>query len=198
MKTLALAMAATLVITSCASQNIAPTTVHMEASQNELAHDETVSAEGVTDYYPNKSAPHETLFKGQNGSLVDSTCMNADCSTTLWKVRDSSVYPDGSYRVLKTDDPNVLLMQDVEGVKTIGYLAKNHGGVWSLQPDLQQAQAYEHKGDTARTVGKVVLAALIVGVAVAAVGAAAAADANANTVTTRCSSFGNSTTCTTR
>jgi hypothetical protein len=35
-------------------------------------------------------------------------------------------------------------------------------------------------------------------VLVAVLGAAAAADENANTVTTRCTSFGDSTTCTTR
>jgi hypothetical protein len=197
-KRIAITLAGVLLLTSCAAQSIQPTTVHMDASQTELEHDETVSAEGVTDYYPNKSAPHETLRKGENGSLTDTTCMNANCSTALVKLRGSAALPDGSYLFLKTDDPNIVRMQDAQGDRPIGYAARNHGGAWSILPDLQQAQAYEHKGDTARTVGKVLLLVLVVGLAVAVVGAAAAANVNANTVTTRCSSFVNSTTCTTK
>ena len=197
-KRIAITLVGVLLLTSCAAQSVQPTTVHMEASQNQLEHDETVSAEGVTDYYPNKASPNETLFTAQNGSLTDTTCTNANCSTALVKVRGSAAFPDGSYLFLKTDDPNIVRVQDAQGDRPIGYAARNHGGAWSIQPDLQQAQAYEHKGDTARTVGKVLLAVLIVGLAVAVVGAAAAADARANTVTTRCSSFVNSTTCTTK
>lgn len=196
-RSIALALAVAF-LSSCSAQKIRPATVHIETNANETEHDETVSSEGTTDFYPNKSSPRETVFKGTNGSLLDATCSNANCSDMVIRVRHSPVYPDGTFQLLKTDDPNVLMLKDVEGASVLGYAAKDHGGTWKLLPDLQQAREYEHKGDTARTVGKVALGVLLVGVLVAAVAAGAAAEANADTVTTRCTSFANSTTCTTR
>ena len=86
-----------------------------------------------------------------------------------------------------------------EPARTLGYFAKNNGGGGlKFFADLQEAQSYEHEGDTARTVGKVAVGVLLVAALVALAAGAAASEANANRVTTTCSSFGNSTTCTSR
>lgn len=201
MREIAILVSIALLLTSCSAQSVTPTTVHVEASSNQLEHDETITSEGTTDFYPSKASPHEMIFTGQNGSTSDATCLNSDCSNLLLKVKGSAIYPDGALQVLKTDDPNIFMVKDgYEGTTILGYAAKDHGGTWKYLPDLQQAQTYEHHGDTARTIGKVVLVVLLVGLFVAVLGAAAVADAqtNTNTVTTSCTSFGDTTTCTTR
>jgi hypothetical protein len=198
LKTVAILLAGCFLLTACATQKVTPTTVHLESSKSEPEHDEIVTDEGVSDFYPNRTAPHEMVFIGKNGGTTGLTCLNSSCSQMLLKSNGSGLYPDGSYQLIKTDDPNVMMIRDVEGAKVLGYVAKNHGGEWKELPDLAQAQAYEHHGDTARTVGKVVVGVLLVGLLVAVVGAAAAADANVNKVTTKCSTFGTTTTCTTR
>ena len=198
MRIVAIALSLVFLLTSCSAQSIKPTTVHIEASPNQLEHDETITAEGVTEFYPSKASPHEMIFTGQSGATSDATCIDNSCLNLILKVRNSAIYPDGTLRVLQTDDPNIFMVRDAEGTTILGYAAKDHGGTWKFLPDLEQAQTFEHHGDTARTVGKVVLGVLLVAVLVAVLGAAAAADANANTVTTRCTSFGDSTTCTTR
>ena len=198
MKRMAILIAGCFLFASCASQKVTPTTVHLESSKTDPEHDEIVSEEGVTDFYPNRTTPHDIVYIWKDGGTTGLTCLNVSCSQMLLKSHGSALYPDGSFQLVKTDDPNVMMVRDVEGAKVLGYLAKNHGGEWKELPDLEQAQAFEHHGDTARKVGKVVVGVLVVGLLVAVVGAAAAADANANKVTTKCSTFGNSTTCTTR
>ena len=195
---MAVIFAGCFLLASCAAQKVTPTTVHLESSKSDPEHDEIVSEEGVADFYPNRAAPHEIVYIGKSGGTTGLTCMNASCSQMLLQSHGSGVYPDGSFQLIKTDDPNVMMIRDVEGSKVLGYIAKNHGGEWKELPDLEQAQAFEHHGDTARTVGKVVVGVLLVGLLVAAVGAVAAADANANSTTTKCSTFGATTTCTTR
>lgn len=195
-KSIALAAGAALLLSSCSAQRVQPATVHVDANANQLEHDETVSNEGVTEFYPNKTAPHETVFKGSDGTLFDGTCANADCSTVIVRVRHSPLYPDGTFQLLQTDDPNVLMLRDANGDKTVGYVARDHGGTWKLLPDLQQARDYEHKGDTARKVGKILLGALLVGALIVALSAGAAAEARANTLTTTCTTLGKRTTCT--
>jgi hypothetical protein len=155
----------------------------------------------VTEFYPNKTAPSEVIYRSKNGGILDATCINGNCSDLLIKISGSSKYPNGTtFQLLKTDDPNILMIRDADGTKVVGYVTRDHGGTWKLLPDLEQAQAYEHQGDTARAVGKVALGALLVAALVVAIAGAGAAEAraNANTVTTQCTSFGNSTTCTSR
>jgi hypothetical protein len=198
LKTLAIIIAGCFLLTSCASQKVTPATVHLESSSSDPEHDEIVSEDGVADFYPNRFTPHDIVYIAKNGGTTGLTCLNAGCSQMLLKSHGSDVYPDGSFQLVKTDDPNVMMIRDVEGTRVLGFAAKNHGGEWKVLPDLEQAQAFEHRGDTARTVGKIVVGVLVVGLLIAVVGAAAAADAKANTVTTKCSSFFNTTTCTTR
>jgi len=166
-------------------------------ANGESEHDEVVLPSGdLVDIYPDRVTPHEAIFHKASGGKIDAICLNEHCSNMHLQISGSKLVPDGAYQLLQTDDPQLVMVRDGEGTRTLGYIAKNHGGSSQLFPDLQQAQAYEHKGDTARTVGKVVGGALLIGAIVVLAGAAAAADARANTVTTRCSSFGNSTTCT--
>ncbi|HYL58780.1 MAG TPA: hypothetical protein VEU51_07905 [Candidatus Acidoferrales bacterium] len=177
MRQIAIALSIVLLLTSCAAQSIHPTTVHVDATKNELEHDQTITSEGTIDFYPSSASPHEIIFTGQNGSTSDAICMDSACSNLLVRVKNSA-FPDGSLRLLQTDDPNIFMVKDAEGATILGYVAKDHGGTWKLLPDLEQAQTYEHHGDTARTVGKVLLGVLVVGVIVAVQGAAAAAGAD--------------------
>jgi len=196
MKHLASALAVCFLVTSCA-QAVQPVAVYIPMVNGESEHDEVVLPTGdVEDIYPNKATPHETIFHKANGGKIDAICLNEKCSDVHLQISESKVFPDGAYQLLQTDDPMLIMVRDVEGTRTLGYLAKNHGGGSQFFPDLQQAQAYEHKGDTARTIGKVVGGTLLVAALVVLAGAAAAADARANTVTTRCTSYRNSTTCT--
>ena len=171
----------------------------MQASASQEEHDEVVSQDATADYYPNRQTPHEVVFRKNSGGLIDATCMDATCHQLQLKIIGSKTLPDGGYQFLQTDDPHILMVRDYDGERTLGYFAQNNGG-GGLQffPDLQQAQSYEHKGDAARTAGKIAVGVLLVAALVALAAGAAAADANANRVTTTCSSLGNSTTCTSR
>jgi hypothetical protein len=93
------------------------------------------------------------------------------------------------------------MVRDGNGERTLGYLATNdHSKAVRYVQTIADATAFEHKGDTARTVGKVALyTLLIVGVvALVAAGGYEAARENraANTVTTTCRTFATVTTCT--
>jgi len=171
----------------------------MQASAYQEEHDEVVAPDATADYYPNRQTPHEVVFHKASGGMIDATCMDGECHQLQLKISGSKTLPDGGYQFLQTDDPHILMVRDYEGTRTLGYFAKNNGGGgMKFFPDLQQAQSYEHKGDAARTAGKVAVGVLLLGALVALAAGAAAADANANRVTTTCSSFGDSTTCTSR
>jgi hypothetical protein len=195
MKVLACVLVVCFLVSSCA-QVAKPAAVHIPMTNGESEHDEVVYPNGdVIDVYPDKVTPHEVIAHKANGAKIDAICLSEKCSDMHLQISGSKVVPDGSYQMLQTDDPGLIMVRDGEGTRTLGYIAKNNGSS-QFFCDLQQAQDYEHKGDTARTVGKVVGGTLLVAAVVVLAGAAAAADARANTVTTRCSSFGNSTTCT--
>jgi hypothetical protein len=210
MRYFAVAFALCFWISSCA-EAAKPATVHLEMSAGESEHDEMAYPSGdLIDIYPDHVTPHEVIVRKANGGKIDAICLGENCKNVRLQISGSKILSDGSYQLLQTDDPKLMMVRDSEGDSTLGYLVTNAGGAQFFTdqedarsggaqffPDLQHAQAYEHKGDTARTVGKVVVGVLLVGALVVLVGAAAAADAQANTVTTRCSSAGNSTTCTT-
>jgi hypothetical protein len=206
MKGLALVTSICFLLTVCA-QAAKPATVHVEMVSGESEHDEAVYPSGdVIDIYPDHATPHEIIVRKANGGRIDAICLNSACSNIRLNISGSKILADGSYRLFQTDDPKLMMVRDGEGSQILGYLASNNGSAQFLtaqgEPggakyfaDLQQAQAFEHKGDTARTVGKVVVGALLVTALVVLVGASAAAAARSDTVTTRCSSFGNTTTC---
>jgi hypothetical protein len=201
MKSLAIALAVCFLITSCA-QSAQPITTHVDANSFLPEHDETISANGtVADYYPNRASPHEVIFQKPNGAMLDASCMDTICHQMTLKISGSKKIPNGNYQFLQTDDAHIIVVRNGEGTSTLGYLAKNNGGgQMKFFPDLQEAQAFEHEGDAARTAGKVVVGALLVtALAALVVGAAAAqasANARANRVTTNCTSVGTNTTCT--
>jgi hypothetical protein len=202
------ALSVCFLVSSC-GEVAKPATVHLEMSGGESEHDEIVYPSGdVIDVYPDHATPHEVIVRKANGGKIDAICLGQNCKDVRLQISGSKVLADGSYQLLQTDDPKLMMVRDSEGTSIIGYLVTNTSGAQFFTdqedarsggaqffPDLQQAQAYEHKGDTARTVGKVVVGVLLVGALVVLVGAAAAADAQADTVTTRCTSWGNSTTC---
>ena len=208
--TLSVALSVCLLVSSCA-QAVNPAIVHIDLANGESEHDEAVYPNGnIIDVYPDHVTPHVVIVRKANGGRIDAICLGQNCKNVRLQISGSKLLSDGSYQLLQTDDPKLMMVRDGEGTSTLGYLVTDAGGAQFFTdqedaraggaqffPDLQQAQAYEHRGDTARTVGKVVVGALLVGALVLLVGAAAAADARANTVTTRCSSVGSSTTCTT-
>jgi hypothetical protein len=208
MRYLVRALSLCFLLSSC-GEVAKPATVHIEMNGAESEHDEVVYPTGdVIDVYPDHVTPHEVIVRKANGGKIDAICLGENCKDVRLQISGSKVLADGSYQLLQTDDPKLMMVRDSEGTAILGYLVTNTSGAQFFTdqedarsggaqffPDLQQAQAYEHKGDTARTVGKVVVGVLLVGALVVLVGAAAAADAQADTVTTRCSSVGNSTTC---
>jgi hypothetical protein len=130
-------------------------------------------------------------------------CLSAGCQNSKLKIIGSSKMPDGIYVLAITDDPNISMVRDSTGERTLGYLATNdHSKAVKYVQTIADATAFEHKGDTARKVGKAALyTLLIVGVvALVAAGGYEAARANqaANTVTTTCQTFATTTTCTSR
>jgi hypothetical protein len=192
------AVAVCFLLTSCA-RAAQPLAVHMQATRYQDEHDEVVSRDSVADYYPSRQSPHEVVYHKLSGGMLDATCMDAGCKQLSIKISGSKTVPDGTYQFLQTDDPHIIMVRDSEGARPLGYLARNNGGgVLKFFPELQDAQDYEHKGDAARTAGKVVGGALLVAALAALFVVAAAAAANANRVTTTCSTFGNTTTCTSR
>jgi hypothetical protein len=195
MKSIARAMAICVVFSSCATTE-KPVTVHILPTSTVAEHDETVSPNGtISDFFPNATSPHE-MVATRGSQLMDLSCIDANCKNVNFLIRGSSTVPDGNYQLLQTDDPKLIMLRDSTGDRTLGYLADNKG--MKFFPTLQQAQDYEHKGDAARTAGKIALGVLLVGALVAVAAAAAASEAQSNSVTTTCSSFGNSTTCTSR
>ena len=147
----------------------------MQANHYQAEHDEVVSPQGVTDYYPDSTNPHEIVMLGKEGGMLDAVCMDSDCKQMVLKVRGSNLVPNGSYQFLQTDDPQIKMVRESDGTRVLGYLAQNHGGGdYQFFPDLQQAEAYEHKGDAARTAGKVALGAVLVAGLLAVMALAAA------------------------
>lgn len=157
MKRLARTVAACFLLSACAHA-AQPVAVHMQASALQAEHDEVVSSDAVMDYYPNRETAHEVVFHRLSGGMIDADCMDAGCQQISLKISGSKVIPDGGYQFLKTDDPHIIMVRDYEGTRTLGYFVQNNGGgKFQLFQDLQQAQAYEHQGDAARTAGKVVV-----------------------------------------
>ncbi len=165
-----------MIFASCA-QAVRPTKVHLEATQSNLEHDEVVFANGVADYYPDQVDAHAVVIHANDGSVVEAKCINSKCATLLVKItRDGSASPAASLELVQTDDPNILMVRDQTGDRILGYMANNRG-TWKYLPDLAQAQAHEHKGDTLRTVGQVTLTALLVSALIVVIVAAAAVGA---------------------
>jgi hypothetical protein len=208
MKLLVGVLSVCFLVSSC-GEVAKPAAVHIEMSGAESEHDEVVYPSGdVVDIYPDHVTPHEVIVRKANGGKIDAICMAQNCKDVRLQISGSKILFDGTYQLLQTDDPKLMMVRDSEGTSILGYLVTNTSGAhfFTDQEDkqsggaqffsnLQQAEAYEHRGDNARSVGKVVVGVLLVGALVVLVGAAAAADAQANTVTTRCTSIGNSTTC---
>jgi hypothetical protein len=181
-----------------------PVRTHIISTRAVPEHDEVVSGQGTIDYYPDKADPTEIVLKGtQEGRLIDIKCLTAGCQNAKFKIVGSAMMPDGDYMTATTDDPNIVMMRDSGGDQTLGYLATNdHSHSIKYVPTITDANAWEHKGDTARKVGKVALYTLLVSVvivaAVAGGYAAARENERPNTVTTTCTNYGFTTTCTSR
>ncbi len=124
------------------------------------------------------------------------TCMDADCQNLTGEIVGSPVIADGIYKVVRTDDTRVAWVQK-EGV-TVGYMVSRTGTDSAFFKTLPEAQDYEHKGETIKLVGKIILITLLVGIVVFVAAAGAAEASESNYTTTQCTTFGVTTTCTTR
>jgi hypothetical protein len=194
-RSLSFAFAVCLLVTSC-SQLPQPVTVHIEANSYQEEHDEVVSQDSITEYYPSRQELREIVIYNLSGGILDAICLDACCQQMALKVMGSKIMPDGGYQFIRTDDPHVVMVRDYQGVQTLGYLAQNNGGRGlKYLADLQQAQSFEHHGDTVRATDKVGTDTLLVAAMVALVGVAALAGDNADSATTDCSTLGSSTTC---
>ena len=202
----AIATAASLLTFGCTQANQA-VSLHMAASQTEPEHDEVESSDYVAQYYPNRTSPNEVVFRYKQGGMADITCLNRDgntCTQFKVKITGTPEMPEGTYQFVPSDDPKIVVVKNEDGGQTLGYLSSNWSGHGGYYNTLQEAQAHEHEGDAWRTAGKVVLYTLAVVAVIGLVGIVvlAAAEESAPppqpTVTTTCSSFGYTTTCTSR
>jgi hypothetical protein len=185
-----------ILVTSCAAQ--APTIAHLDDSQTEQGHDELIYPHATIDIYPNRNTPHRIVMREDNGAFQDLTCMDDQCLNLVGPIRGSQIVQDGIYQVVRTDDPKVAMLRNPDNQAVAGYMVSRTGTDSAFFKTLPEAQAYEHKGDTLKLVGKIVLVTLLVGVVVLGAAAAAQSQANANTVTTRCTTIGITTTWTSR
>lgn len=203
LKQTARAMAISLAISSCATAQ-RPVNTHIISTPAMAEHDETVSTNGTIDYYPNANDPAEIVLKGsQAGQFIDIKCLTPGCQTSRFKIVGSPFMADGDYLTVKTDDPNITMVRDIGGEQTLGYLATNdHSHAIKYVGNIKDANDFEHKGDTLRMAGKVAVFSLLVGVIiVAAIYAGPAlehANSHPDTVTTTCTNYVFTTTCTTR
>ncbi len=199
----AIATAATFLLSACTPSSQA-VSLHMAGTQREPEHDEVESPEYVAQYYPNRTSPNEVIFRYKKGGMADVTCINRDgnaCTQFKVKVIGIPAMPEGIYQFVQSDDPKIVVVKNEEGTQTLGYLSSNWHGNGGYYKTLQEAQAHEHEGDAWRTAGKVVLYTLLIVAVVGLVALAVAADSAPPpqpTVTTTCSSFGYTTTCTSR
>jgi hypothetical protein len=124
--------------------------------------------------------------------------MDDKCLNLLGEINGSQVIPNGTYQIVRTDDPKIAMIRNPDDRSVVGYMVSRTGTDSGFFKTMQEARGYEHKGETVKLVGKIVLVTLLVGIVVVGAAAAASAESNANTVTTRCTSIGITTTCTSR
>jgi hypothetical protein len=186
-------LSCTLVI-SCAAE--APQVAHLDATVSSPEHDEAVYQHVTMAFFPNRTNPQRIIIHSDSGGSEDFTCMDPACQNLTGQIVGSTVIADGTYQVIRTDDPRVAWVQ--QAGDTVGYLVSKTGTDAAFFKSLSEAQAYEHKGETIKLVGKIILITLLIGLVVFVVAAGAASEANSNVTTTRCTTFGVTTTCTTR
>lgn len=179
---------------SCAAQR--PQFAHLDETPTSPAHDEAVLPHAKVDFYPNRTNPRRMIIYTDSGGSSDLTCMDSDCQNLTGQILGSTVLPDGTYQVIRTDDARLAWVQQ-EGI-TLGYMVSRTGTDSAFFKTLPEAQDYEHKGETIKLVGKIVLITLVVGIIVFAAAAGAASAANSSSIVTRCTTFGVTTTCTSR
>lgn len=142
--------------------------MHHQATKLDPEHDELVTSGGIFHFYPNRTSPHEIVFAPKGGGIVGLTCLSKDCSQMVAESHGNPNYPQGSYQIFKTEDPKVLVIRNSTGDQTIGYGALNAADEWKVFPDLQEANAYVHEGETARevanTAGQVLLITLLIAI----------------------------------
>ena len=181
-----------------------PVSAHILSTSTTPEHDELISSQGTIDYYPDKTNPSGIVMKGtQDGRFIYIKCLSANCQNAQFKIQGSGMMPDGDYLTANTDDPNIVMVRDNGGDQTLGYLATNdHSHAVKYVTTITDANAWEHKGNTVRTVGKVALYMLLIGMIITAPVAAdylaVREDEQASAVTTTCSNYGFTTTCTNR
>ena len=178
----AVATAVAFLIMGCASAN-QPVGIHMAATQTIPEHDEVETPADVTFYYPNKTNPREVVLRRKSGGMCAIKCLDESCKQQEMKVIGMSQIPEGVYQTVNSDDPNIVIVKNQAGTQTLGYFAGNTGNhEWGYYHTLKQAQEHEHKGETLRKTGKVILIALAVTAVVAVFVLAAAAGAPASPV----------------
>ncbi len=181
-------------VISCSAQ--APQVAHLDATTSLPEHDEVVNTHETIDSFPNRTNPRRIIVHSDSGGSLDFTCMDPDCQNLTGQIVGSPIIADGTYQVIRTEDPRVAWLQ--QGGDTVGYMVSRTGTDRAFFKTYSEAQAYEHKGETIKLVGKIILITLLVGLVVVAVAAEASSEANSNVVTTRCTTFGVTTTCTSR
>src|ERR1700722_7892131 len=97
-------------LSSCA-EAAKPASVHIDMSGAESEHDEVVYPSGdVIDIYPDHITPHEIIVHKANGGKIDAICLNQNCKDVRLQISGSRVLSDGTYQLLQTDDPKLMMV----------------------------------------------------------------------------------------
>jgi hypothetical protein len=192
MRTLAFAIAACFLVTSCAAQK--PLATHWDATPDQTEHDESrVEGVGTVMAFPNGQHPERIAVRYDNGGMLELGCdgQAVPCPNVTVKVTGFNpehlpegwtfTPPEGVYKMARSDDPNIFVVKDSNGQIAAYYVVnKFNPQKSSVVRTYDEALAAENDGAGWHYTGKALeytaLAVLLVGlVAIVALGAVAEA-----------------------
>ena len=202
-KLLTRTVALAFLLPACATPE-KPVSTHILSAPRTPEHDELIFSQGTIDYYPDKTNPNEIVMTGtQEGRFIDVKCLSTNCQNGQLTIQGSELMPDGDYLITSTDNPNIIIVRHDGGDQALGYLTTNrHSHAVKYVATIADANAWEHKGDTPRAVGKVALYTLLIGMIITAPVAAdylaAREDGQDGLIATACPNYGFAAPCTNR
>lgn len=191
-RALALAVVACFLVTSCAAQK--PLTTHWDNTPTLPEHDESrVEGVGTVMVFPNGQHPERIAVRYDVGGMLELGCdgQTAPCPNVTVKVTGFNpehlpegwkfAPPEGVYKMARSDDPNIFVLKDSDGLIAAYYVVNKFNPQKSVVVNnYKDATAAENEGKGLHYTGKALeytaLTLLVVGVvAIVVLGAAAEA-----------------------
>ena len=188
-----MAVAACFLVTSCAAQK--PVSTHWDATQNLPEHDESqVEGVGTVRAFPNGQHPERVEVSYDKGGMLELSCggQPVPCPNVTVKVTGFNperlpqgwtfAPPEGVYKMAQSDDPNLFLIKDSNGLIAAYFVVnKFNPKKSSVVRTYDEARAAETEGAGLHYTGEALeytaIAVLIVGVVAIVPIALIAADA---------------------